>query len=128
MKNPIQPLVEDSQGVLRFKSNVIVEAMLDHCQKTGFDLNEIARRFCGEEHREDMIQLAQLIGYSLSGFGDLSYVDDDTYRAVGEMHTLGVSELEARLNTVQEELDSLRESLRVPIARLYGRHPDDLRR
>ncbi len=30
---------------------------------------------------EDRIQFAQLIGYSHSGFGELSYVDDQTYEA-----------------------------------------------
>lgn len=29
MKNPIQPLIEGSYGILRFKSNKIVEALLD---------------------------------------------------------------------------------------------------
>ncbi|HEY9661654.1 MAG TPA: hypothetical protein V6C65_24625, partial [Allocoleopsis sp.] len=30
-------------------------------------------------------QFAQLIGYSLSGFGDLSYVSDETYAAASSM-------------------------------------------
>ena len=31
------------------------------------------------------MQLAQLIGYSLSGYSELSYVDDDSYGAAEKM-------------------------------------------
>ena len=72
-KHPVQPLVTDSEGVLRFKANAIVRYLLDNGP---FNLNDLALLPFSDEDRE---QFAQLIGYSLSGFGDLSYVSDETY-------------------------------------------------
>jgi hypothetical protein len=60
---------------LRFKANAIVRHLLDN---GGIDLNAIAMLSFSQEDRE---QFAQLIGYSLSGFGELSYVSDETYNA-----------------------------------------------
>lgn len=68
-KHPMQPVVMDKSGVARFKSNPIVRHLLDH---GGIDLNKIA--MLGFD-REDHSQFAQLIGYSVSGFGDLGYCD-----------------------------------------------------
>ncbi len=39
-------------------------------------MNQLARMEFSDEDRE---QFAQLTGYSLSGFGDLDYVSDETY-------------------------------------------------
>lgn len=60
---------------MRFKANAIVRHLLDN---GGIDLNAIAMLSFSQEDRE---QFAQLIGYSLSGFGELSYVSDETYNA-----------------------------------------------
>lgn len=74
VRHPIQPLIVDSNGVRRFKGNAIVRFLLDNCP---IDLNALAMLPFSVEDRE---QFAQLIGYSLSGFGELSYVTDRTYR------------------------------------------------
>lgn len=66
----MQPIVWDTHRVLRFKENKIVSALLDFASSRGMSLNEIATMKFSREDRE---QLAQLIGYSVSGFGDLSY-------------------------------------------------------
>jgi len=119
MNHPIQPL-EDDRGVIRFKGNKIVCHLLDN---GGISLNDLARMNFSVEDRE---QFAQLIGYSLSGFGELSYVRDDTYGAAEKMAERGLSETEARIAHLEGELLALRQALRGPIARLYGKHPDDL--
>lgn len=75
-KLPIQPLVIDAHGTLRFKENPIVRVLLDYATEHGYGLNEIALE---EFDAEDQMQLAQLIGYSLSGYGTLSYVTDESY-------------------------------------------------
>lgn len=76
-KHPIQPLYKDPYGVMRFKENKIVSFLLDVGPN---DLNSLAFMNFSNEDRE---QFAMLIGYSLSGFGELSYVSDKTYeRAV----------------------------------------------
>lgn len=79
IKHPIQPLIMDKQGVLRFKKNAIVEFLLD---RGGFDMNDLARM---DFSKDDRAQFAQLIGYSFGGFSELSYVDNKTYVAAKEM-------------------------------------------
>lgn len=75
--HPLQPLVRDPSGVIRFRENAIVRYLLE-ASKQGrrCDLNALAILPFTQEDRE---QFAQLIGYSLSGFGDLSYVSKGTY-------------------------------------------------
>ena len=70
-KHPIQPIVTDAHGVIRFKGNAIVRHLLDH---GGIDLNAIAMLDFTQDDRE---QFTQLIGYSLSGAHDLDYVSDE---------------------------------------------------
>lgn len=77
-KHPIQPLVKDENGKVRFKANKIVQFLLDN---GGFDMNVLAMMDFTDNDRE---QFAQLIGYSVSGFGSLSYVGDETYDKVAE--------------------------------------------
>lgn len=67
-RHPMQPLVRDPAGVVRFKANPIVRFLLE---TSTADLDTLARMGFDEEHHE---QFAQLIGYSVSGFGELSYV------------------------------------------------------
>ena len=127
MKHPIQPLVEDDEGVLRFKINRIVRDLLDFAQPRGFGLNEMAARDYSDEDRQ---QLAQLIGYSLCGYGELSsYVDDEAFYAAENMAN-GMHEHEARIAALEQKLTELREArdaLREPMARLFEMHPDDLK-
>jgi hypothetical protein len=73
IKNAIQPTVRDDGGRLRFKENKIVSFLLDN---GGYDMNKLAREDFTKNDRE---QFAQLIGYSLDGYGMLSYVTDETY-------------------------------------------------
>jgi hypothetical protein len=81
MKHPIQPLIKDIHGRLRFKENRIVTFLLEN---GWYDMNSLAKEDFSQEDRE---QFAQLIGYSLDGFGTLSYVSDETYlAAVDKIH------------------------------------------
>lgn len=73
---PMQPLEFDDRGTLRFKENKIVRRLLDHSTQSGYGLNEIALEDFTDD---DRMQLAQLIGYSLSGYGELSYVSDESW-------------------------------------------------
>lgn len=69
--HPQQPTYIDDQGVLRFKENEICRYLIDH---GNIDLNDLARLHF---KREDRQQFAQLIGYSVSGYGGLSYVCEE---------------------------------------------------
>lgn len=73
MKHPMQKLHKDEIGTIRFVKNNIVGYLLEN---GGIDLNKIARL---DFDREDREQFAQLIGYSVSGWGGLYYVSDEAY-------------------------------------------------
>lgn len=77
--HPMQPIIRDKDGTPRFKANAIVRFLLDDGPN---DLNRLARIPFSDEDRE---QLAQLIGYSVSGFAELSYASD---RVVAEADRL----------------------------------------
>lgn len=78
LKHPMQPVGLDGRGghsgrgVMRFKPNAIVQFLLDNGP---FDMNALARL---PFSAEDRMQFAQLIGYSVCGYGDLSYVSDES--------------------------------------------------
>lgn len=78
MEHPMQPLYRDVD-VIRFKENKIVRFLLD---AGPFDLNQLAHMGFSEEDHE---QLAQLIGYSVNGFGELSYASDEAIEAAGKV-------------------------------------------
>lgn len=64
-KHPIQP-VEFVDDIIRFRENKIVRFLLDQYAP---GLNDLHVRF--NDDAEDYEQLMMLIGYSVSGFGDL---------------------------------------------------------
>lgn len=66
-QHPMQPVVIDASGVARFKENAIVRWLLE---AGPFDMNILAVTPFSDEDRR---QFAQLIGYSVDGYGSLSY-------------------------------------------------------
>ena len=70
-KHPIQPIYLDEDGTARFKENKIVRFLLE---AGPYNMNTLALMPFNNEDRE---HFAQLIGYSVSGFGDLSYTNPD---------------------------------------------------
>lgn len=99
MKHPMQKI---SEG--RFVQNDIVAYLIEN---GSIDLNQLAGLTFSDEDRE---QFAQLIGYSLSGYGSLSYVSDLSYRKAVEMGdnlhytatTVEIELLEKKLARVQD--------------------------
>ena len=76
-KHPIQPLIVAEDGVHRFKPNKIVQFLLDSARAGAKnDLNSLA---CMDFSNDDWTQFAQLIGYSFSGWGTLSYVSNKAW-------------------------------------------------
>lgn len=120
MTQPIQPLIEDEHGVIRFKPNAIVQHLLEN---GGIDLNQIAML---DFSREDREQFAQLIGYSWSGACDLGYVTDEVLDAAEAMRKSGASEAECRTAALRAQIDQAKSSMREGVAQLFGVHPDDL--
>ena len=78
-KKPMQPIELDDQGVRRFRANKIVRHLLDN---GGIDMNALG---CLDFSDADRQQFAQLIGYSLNGYSELSYVDDPAWDAAERM-------------------------------------------
>ncbi len=68
--HPMQSIILDDHGTPRFHGNALVRYLLD---AGPYDLNHLA--MLPGIDRQDHEQLAQLIGYSTSGFGDLSYTN-----------------------------------------------------
>lgn len=107
MKNPIQPVYLDEHGTLRFKPNGIIRYLFEN---RIIDLNALALIKFNQTDRE---QFAQMLGYSLSGYGDLSYVSNETYNAAHAMAEGATgSDLELRNQALQAELDSIKETCR----------------
>ena len=120
-RHPIQPLYKDKQGTVRFKANAIVQHLLDH---GGIDMNKLAVMDFSVNDRE---QFAQLIGYSLAGFGELGYVTDETYMAADSMRiNKKISDLQARIMALESQLNQAREGVAAAATALFRIHPDDL--
>ena len=120
MKHPIQPIAPDDRGTPRFKQNAIVVFLLDN---GGFTMNDLAMK---DFPREDREQFAQLIGYSVDGFAELSYASPESIAAADRMAQLGESETQARINHLESTLAELRKKLAEPVSLLYGVDPSDL--
>lgn len=83
IRNPMQPIVADDGGIVRFKANEVVQHLLAEASAgRKCDLNSLAYAAAEKGFSQaDMEQFAQLIGYSIVGFHELSYVSDGTARA-----------------------------------------------
>jgi len=69
----MQPVVVAADGCARFAENRIVRKLLTVGQEHGYGLHGIALAQAeGKFSQEEVEQLTQLIGYSVSGFCDLS--------------------------------------------------------
>lgn len=79
LKHPMQPIGWDETGkIIRFKANKIVRMLLD---TNSLNLNDIAVMNAGGHFNEgDYDQLMQLIGYSVSGYGELHSSPEETIR------------------------------------------------
>lgn len=74
-KHPMQPLVTDDTGTIRFRENKIVRFLLE---QGPFDLNSLVPMALKRFPVSDLEQFYQLIGYSVSGYGELSFIRPET--------------------------------------------------
>lgn len=77
-KHPRQPIVISEIGTHRFKANSLVVYLLDQASKHGVDMNHLALLHFDQDDRQ---HFAQLIGYSVDGYADLSYHDPEIVTA-----------------------------------------------
>ena len=114
---PIQP-IEDG----RFVGNSIVMALL---KTSTLDLNDIGMIPFTDQER---MQFAQLIGYSVRGFSELSYVNDETHDAVMIINeNINATEEESRSYALRKQLDEAKRGIKIAAAALFDVHPDDLK-
>lgn len=113
---PMQPVELDSNGVVRFRGNAVVQYLLDN---GGLSLNDLGRE---EFPTEDRDQFHQLINYSVSG-APISFELAD---AAQDAYEKGKPEHQARIECLERKLTEVRNALRDPIANLFNIHPDDL--
>lgn len=108
MDHPMQAIYIDENETPRFKENKIVKFLLDN---GNFDMNKLAVMGFSDQDRE---QFAQLIGYSISGFGELPYASsenvaiadeeaNDMYKAHIKMKELKIAQ--ARFQQTLKDLD-----------------------
>ncbi len=75
-RQPMQPVIKTDDNVLRFRPNKIVCYLRDLAREHKLaDLNSLAEMDFSQADRE---QFAQLIGYSIAGYHELSYVSDES--------------------------------------------------
>lgn len=74
MTRPLQPITPEANP--SFEANRIVLFLLD---SGPYDMNRLAMMEFSDEDRQ---QFAQLIGYSLHGYEELSYVDNENWGRV----------------------------------------------
>ena len=91
---PMQPVIKDEGGILRFRENAIIRYIVDHAgdvvhpgapaidPRTGrpyhqgrLDLGKLMTMDFPQEDRE---QFAQLMGYAITGYHELSYVSEES--------------------------------------------------
>jgi len=91
---PMQPVVRDKNGDLRFRENAIIRHIVDHAgdvvhpgapaidpdtgrpyHQGALDLGKLMAMDFPQEDRE---QFAQLMGYSIAGYHELDYVSDES--------------------------------------------------
>lgn len=118
LEHPNQPLGLDKHGVLRFKSNAIVKEVLDFASSKGFDMNTIAAHVHSDDDRR---QFAQLIGYSLNGYSELSYVSQQDYEVVATAYDEGIpNDKDAKIAYLEHRLFRLKTQLKEPFSELFG--------
>jgi hypothetical protein len=67
---PMQPIYVDDDGVARFRANAVVRWIVDSGR---VNLNDLGKNM-GPMNRYDVAQFYQLLGYSVSGYGDLDFI------------------------------------------------------
>jgi hypothetical protein len=98
--HPMQPVHVDARGTIRFRKNTIVDALLDRDTERGRVYPDFPARSDGglnwtgtqDFPQEDEEQLAQLIGYSVSGYHELSYVSDESAALASKLASAILSE------------------------------------
>ena len=115
IKKPFQPVHES-----RFVENEIVSYLLEN---GGIDMNQLAML---DFSNEDRVQFAQLIGYSVSGFQSLSYVDVVAYDTAEELKNGATDYKDAQIIALTKQLDEVKKGLSIITSAITFIHNDEI--
>lgn len=71
---PMRPIALDQDGRPRFQENVVVRRLFDRASEHGYNMNHLRSEADLHSAQADWEEFLQLIGYSTSGYGELSIV------------------------------------------------------
>jgi len=74
----MQPLILDTNGVVRFKANSLVTYLVNFASQSNMGVEYLWKQLPNIPE-EDKEQFAQLIGYPVIGFGDLPFVSTEAF-------------------------------------------------
>lgn len=78
----MQPVIIDARGIPRFKANPIIELLRAEAADNGTNLHDVLTGYArGLYTQADVEQLYQLMGYSVSGYCELSFISDESAKA-----------------------------------------------
>lgn len=119
---PLQPIIWAEDNVIRFRKNRLVEYLLDHGP---FDMNHLA--LLPEISADERAQFAAMVGYSVSGWGDLSYVNEDCRGEMEDADRIAAAMVEERrFNALLDEVEPEPEEEEPRVARTaWERMADD---
>jgi len=108
-QHPTQPIGFSANDVIRFKANGIVRFLVDH---SSTDLNKLWLMLHQKQFTvEDMVQLYQLIGYSVHGFGEVFNKQEEKWDKDGKHYTLVPEKGYERAVALVEQFDAEAEKL-----------------
>ena len=121
LKHPFQPVYKDDNGTLRFKGNAIVEWLIS---EGSLNMNAIAKKTFS---REDRAHFAQLIGYSVYGWSELGYVNNNDYDTIREIiDNTELSSKDAELEMLRKKIRTLTGLIRDLTCKVFNIAPEDL--
>jgi hypothetical protein len=101
MRHPVQPLIIDKYGVVRFKENMIVKSL-----KNMSNIHILDKIWEGASD-EDKEQLVQLFGQSLSTFRVFPFASPESIAIADTMYREKISEDKARIKWLEERVKGL---------------------
>ncbi|CAH7406053.1 conserved hypothetical protein [Vibrio chagasii] len=123
-KHPIQPLMINDRQIKVFKENKLVSELL---KRSGLDWNDIVS---SKHSGEDIVQLFQLCGRSVSMVGDMHSCGIKEFKDVSDiaenMDLDNQCQVQAENVHLKEELSNIKAGLRIAATAAWGFHEDDL--
>lgn len=122
--NPIQPLVIDEHGTLRYKQNVAVQRMYDALVAAGIDPFTIVRT--EGLSQDDFGQFVQLLGHSHVGANGQWGITEEVYQTARRMYEKGDTELVSRNKYLEHRHQKMAKKLAPLCAHVFDIDIDDL--